>query len=107
MRTTLSARHCELTDALRQRARAVAARLAALSPHALDATVVFDVAPLFHSVEIRLHARGRKLLVGVGQGPDHRTALDRAEEKLRGQLLKAGKLRKQARRTTRPRVRTQ
>jgi len=107
MRTTLSARHCELTDGLRQRARAVAARLAALSPHALDATVVFDVAPLFHSVEIRLHARGRKLLVGAGQGPDHRTALDRAEEKLRGQLLKAGKLRKQARRTTRPRVRSQ
>lgn len=94
MRTTVSARHCELTDALEERARAVASRLAELSPHALDATVVFDAAPLIHAVEIRLHARGRKLLVGAGQGPDHRSALDRAEEKLRTQLVKASQLRR-------------
>ena len=107
MRITVSARHCEVTDALRQRARAVASRLAELSPHALDATVVFDAAPLIRSVEIRLHARRRTLLVGVGQGPDHRTALDRAEEKLRVQLMKAGKARQQARRApVRPRARS-
>ena len=98
MRITVSARHCEITEALRQRARTVAGRLADLSPHALDATVVFDAAPVASSVELRLHARGRKLLVGVGQGPDHRTALDRAEEKLRVQLMKAAKLRQHSRR---------
>ncbi|HEY9383559.1 MAG TPA: HPF/RaiA family ribosome-associated protein [Gemmatimonadales bacterium] len=102
MRITISARHCEATEALRERARAVATRLAELSPHALDATVVFDAAPLVHSVEIRLHARGRKLLIGIGQGSDHRTALDRAEEKLRAQLMKAGKLRQQSRRAASP-----
>jgi ribosomal subunit interface protein len=107
MRVTISARHCEITEAQRQRARTVATRLAELSPHALDATVVFDAAPLQRSVEIRLHARGRKILVGVGQGPDHRTALDRAEEKLRVQLMKAGKARQKARRAAaRPRART-
>ena len=107
MRITISARHCELNDALRQRARTVATRLAELSPHALDATVVFDAAPLFASVELRLHARGRRLLVGVGRGPDHRTALDRAEEKLRVQLMKAVKTRQQARRgAARPRARS-
>lgn len=106
MRITISARHCELTDGLRQRARTVAGRLAELSPHALDATVVFDAAPQARSVELRLHARGRKLLIGVGQGPDHRTALDRAEEKLRVQLMKAVELRRQSRRATgRPRAR--
>ena len=99
MRTTISARHCELTDTLRTRARTVTQRLAELSPHALDATVVFDEAPLRHRVEIRLHARGRKLLVGVGQGPDHRTALDRAEEKLRPQILRVRRARQPARRT--------
>lgn len=99
MRITVSARHTEITDALRQRARTVAGRLADLSPHALDATVVFDAGPLQQTVELRLHARGRKLLIGVGQGPDHRTALDRAEEKLRVQLMKAGKQRQNARRS--------
>ena len=107
MRITVSARHCEVTDALRQRARAVAGRLAELSPHALDATIVFDAAPLLHSVEIRLHARGRKMLIGAGQGPDHRSALDRAEAKLRVQLMKAGKARQQARHAgARPRARS-
>jgi len=98
MQTTITARHCEVTESLRERALALTERLAQLSPHALDATVVFDAGPLAHTVEIRLHARGRKMLVGVGEGPDHRTALDRAEEKLRPQLLKAGRVRQRTRR---------
>ncbi len=98
MRTTISVRHCEVSDVLRERALAVAGRLAELSPHALETTVVFDVGPLAHTVELRLHARGGRLLKGTGEGPDHRTALDRAEEKLRPQLLKAGSQRQQSRR---------
>lgn len=98
MRTTISVRHSEITLALRERAREVAARLAELSPHALEATVVFDQAPVGASVEIRLHARGRKVLIGVGGGADHRTALDRAEQKLRPQVLKASRTRSTARR---------
>lgn len=100
MRTTISVRHCEISDTLRKRAATVAGRFAQLSPHALDATVVFDLGPLAHAVEIRLHHRGGKVLVGVGEGPDHRTALDRAEEKLRPQLDKAGSSRQRARRGT-------
>ena len=38
------------------------------------------------------------MLVGVGEGPDHRTGLDRAEEKLRPQLLKAARVRQRTRR---------
>ena len=102
MRTTISARHCDVTDALRERALAVAGRLGQLSPHALDATVVFDVSTAAHLVEIRLHARGRKVLVGIGEGSDHRSALDRAEDKLRPQVLtlKAAKPRVRARRAS-------
>lgn len=91
MRITISARHCEITDTLKERATAVVERLAVIRPHALEATVVFDVdaGAQVPQVEIRLHARGRKVHVGLGEGPDHRTALDRAEEKLRHQLGKA------------------
>ena len=98
MRTTITARHCKVSEALRTRTRAVAARLDKMSPHTLDATFIFDVSPLFHTVELRLHARGRKMLKGVGRGADHRTALDRAEDKLRPQLEKASARRQRGRR---------
>jgi len=94
MDTTISARHCEITEALRDRALAVTGRLAQLSPHALEATVVFDATPARCSAEIRLHVRGGKFLVGEGSAPDHRTALDRAEEKLRPQLEKSASRRR-------------
>jgi ribosome-associated translation inhibitor RaiA len=99
MRTTISVRHCEISLALRERAESVAARFAQLSPHALDAAVVFDVQPPACTAEIRLHHRGGKVLIGAGLGPDHRTALDRAEAKLRPQLDKAGNARQRGRRT--------
>ena len=40
------------------------------------------------SAELRLHASRGELLVARGEGDDHRTALDRAEERLRRQLDK-------------------
>jgi putative sigma-54 modulation protein len=100
MRITISARHCEVTDALKERATELLERLAQASPHALDATVVFDAAPLVHAVEIRLHARGRKVLVGIGEAADHRSALDQAEAKLRPQLEKATRGRGRPRRAS-------
>lgn len=98
MRTTISVRHSEITPLLRERAHAVTERLAQLSPHALEAKVVFDQGPEGPLVEIRLHARGRKVLIGQGEGSDHRTALDRAEERLRPQLIKASQVRTRTRR---------
>ena len=104
MQTTISARHCEITENHRERAQAVTERLEKLSPHALEATVVFeaDPHPQTHRVEIRLRARGRKVLIGIGEGPDHRTALDRAEEKLRPQIEKVTGTRLRARRASAP-----
>ena len=102
MHTTISVRHCEVTENLRERAQALTDRLEKLSPHALEATVVFesDAHAQRYTIEIRLHARGRKVLVGIGEGPDHRTALDRAEEKLRPQLEKASGTRMRSRRAS-------
>ena len=86
MQTTITARHCEISDELRARAVAVVERLAGLSHRAMDAAVVFDQTPDGGLAEIRFHLRGPEVLVGTGDGADHRTALDRAEEKIRRQL---------------------
>jgi len=103
MLTTISARRFDISDSLRERAQAVSDRLEKLSPHALEATIVFQTEShpeQTYQVEIRLHARGRKVPIAIGDGPDHRTALDRAEEKLRPQLEKASGGRLRARRAS-------
>ena len=88
MRTTISARHCEISEELRQRAQAVLERLTAQVNRPVDGTVVFDVAPQVATVEIRIHSSGGELFVASGEDRDHRSALDRAEEKVRRQLDK-------------------
>ncbi len=89
MQTTITARHCEVPDALRERARVVTERLGALASRPLDAVVTFDADGLDQVVELRLHDSRGELFVATGEGTDHRTALDRAEERLRRQLEKA------------------
>jgi len=102
MRTTISVRHGDISDALRARAESVLERLDGLSPHTLEGTVVFDGGPLTHTAEIRLHVRGGKILIGSGEGPDHRTALDRAESKLKPQLARASFSKRSRRSSTQP-----
>ncbi|MCC7131076.1 MAG: ribosome-associated translation inhibitor RaiA [Gemmatimonadales bacterium] len=89
MQTTITARHCEVGEELRARAAAVMERMERYSPHALEAQVVFDVGADGQTAELRLHVRGGQILVGLAAADDHRTALDRAEEKVKRQLEKA------------------
>ncbi len=89
MKTTVTARHCEIPEELRDRAIEVMGRFEKLSPHALDGDVVFDVGAEGQSAEIRLHVRRGQILVSTAAADDHRTALDRAEDKLRKQLERA------------------
>lgn len=89
MRTSITTRHCEIADRLRDRTVLVMERLATLSDRALEATVVFDREGVRHTAELRLQTNGGTVLVAAAEGDDHRTALDRAEAKLRRQLLKA------------------
>lgn len=88
MKTTITARHVEITDALRERALTVIDRLDNLASRHMEATVVFDVDGLMQTAELRLHVARGEVLVATGSAEDHRTALDRAEEKLRKQLEK-------------------
>jgi ribosomal subunit interface protein len=89
MPPTIVARHCEISDALRARAVSVLDRLGNLAPRPMESTVVFDTDGAQQTAEIRLHVARGEVLVARAEGVDHRTALDRAEEKLRRQVERA------------------
>jgi ribosomal subunit interface protein len=89
MAPTITARHCEISDLLRERAVSVVERLENLASRHMDSTVVFDTDGIEQTVEIRLHVARGEVLVARAGGVDHRTALDRAEEKLRRQVERA------------------
>ena len=87
MNTSITARHCEISDELRARAETVLGRLASHLSSPIDATVVFDNAPQA-SAEIRINGGRDHLFVATGEDRDHRSALDRAEDKIRRQMDK-------------------
>jgi ribosome-associated translation inhibitor RaiA len=99
MQITVSARHCELTDELRQRAEAIGERLAGLAARPMDVIVLFDMEAGAPTAEIHFRVARGELIVAVGDGPDHRSALDRAEEKIRRQLDKPGLRRRKPRKS--------
>jgi ribosomal subunit interface protein len=86
MRIIVTARHCEIGEDLRTRARDLLDRLAQRSRRAQGATVVFDDGPLQRTAEIRVRLRGGEVLVATAEGDAHRTALDRAAQRIRRQL---------------------
>lgn len=93
MLMTVTARHCDIAEELRQRATQVLDRLAHHASRAVDGTVVFDMVDhksttARHTAEIRLHLARGEVLISHGESDDHRTALDQAEAKLRHQLEK-------------------
>jgi ribosomal subunit interface protein len=89
MQTTITARHCEISEALRERARTVVERLGELARRPIESSVVFGTEGAQATAELRLRASRGEPLIARGEGIDHRSALDRAEDKLRRQLDKA------------------
>ena len=86
--TTITARHCEIPAELRARADEVCRRLGAQAQRPLEASVTFDVDGQRRTAEIKLHSARGDVFVATGDGKDHRSALDRADEKLRRQIEK-------------------
>lgn len=97
MQTTITARHSDIPEGLRQRAITVVERLGKVTPRPMDMTVLFDSNGLKQVAELRLHVASGEVLVAKGDGADHRTALDRAEEKLRRQVARAAARRRGSR----------
>jgi ribosome-associated translation inhibitor RaiA len=96
--TIVTARHCEISQLLQERAATIADRVSALAMRPISCTIVFDVEGTQSIAELRLlDARG-ETLVSRGDGPDHRSALDRAEERLKRQLETASGRQRRSRR---------
>ncbi len=100
MPVTVTARHCELPDLLRQHAHEVAERLATRAGRPLDVSLLFDVEGGVPTAEIKAQALGEELLLAAGRGDDHRSALDQAEGRMRRQLEKPGTRRLRQRKST-------
>lgn len=96
MNTTITARHCEISDELRHRAASVLARLGGLVARPLEATVIFDVISTRATAEIRVLGGGERYHAS-GEEKDHRSALDRAEDKIRRQLDKPAQMKRHRR----------
>lgn len=86
MRTTITGRHVAVDDALHSRATAVLERLGGLTARAVNATAVFDTIAGQPAAELRLQCAGGPTLVASADGSEHRSALDRAEQRLRRQV---------------------
>ncbi|MFI5213404.1 MAG: ribosome hibernation-promoting factor, HPF/YfiA family [Gemmatimonadales bacterium] len=88
MQTTITARHKDIPDDLKTRARAVVARLAKRANRPTSAHVTFDRSRLEARAEIVLNAARNAVFVASAEAADHRTALDRVAAKLERQLTK-------------------
>ena len=96
MLVTITSRHDEVAEALRERAEVVVQRLAKLAHRPERAQVEFDLEHQRHTAEIRLHAARGTVHVAKAEAHDHRTALDRSAQKLRRQLDKKPASRRRA-----------
>jgi ribosomal subunit interface protein len=86
MQTTVTARHCEIPNALRTHARRVMERVARVAHRPQRAQIVFDTDHQQKLAELKLHLPRGATRIATAEAADFRTALDRAAEKLRHQL---------------------
>ena len=89
MRTTITARHCEVPDDVRQRAQDSADKLAKIAHRPQAVEIVFDLDHQRHLAELKMWLPRGQILIASGEAPDFRSALDRAIAKLRSQLDKS------------------
>jgi ribosomal subunit interface protein len=101
MEITINARHTTVPDSLRNQAAQRIARLERLDRRVTAATLVFDGTSNDRHVEARLAIAGGPPLIGHGNGPTLRNALDSALSRLERQL-KRQRERILDRRTRRP-----
>jgi ribosome-associated translation inhibitor RaiA len=87
VRITITARHCDISEDLRARARLQRLGQVASRPHHLQ--LIFGAEHGRPNAELRLHTNRRHVHFAAADGPDHRSALDRVVAKVRRQLDKA------------------
>ena len=88
MRTTVTARHCEISEDLRARAASVVEKTAKIASRAQSAEVIFNVDHGVKVIEMKLMMPRGQVRIATAEADDFRTALDRAAAKIRNQLKK-------------------
>jgi ribosome-associated translation inhibitor RaiA len=88
VQTTVTARHCDIPDDLRARAREVSDRLAKIAHRPLRMEIVFDADHGQQVVELKMWLPRGHTYVARAEATEFRSALDRAAERLRSQLAK-------------------
>ncbi len=86
MQTTVTARHVEVTETLKERALVVLRRFARYVRRPLESSVVFDKDGKGAFAEVRLHVAHGEVFVAKSVAKNHKSALDQAESKLRRQI---------------------
>ena len=106
MRLDITGRHVEITQTLRQLIERRLARIKRLlNDSAVSATVILTLEKYRHRAEIVLHARGDKMLRGLGEGNSWNLSVRQAVEKVEQQAKKVkGKWGERKRSDTRRRV---
>lgn len=97
MRIQLTARHTDVSDAVRRRAEERIARLARFDRRVTAAELVFDEEKHLKRVEALLQVEGDGSLVARAEAPTFREALDRLTDKL-GRTLRRHRDRRRDRR---------
>ena len=87
MRIQITARHCDVRDAERERAEGLIQRLQRFDSHLSHAELIFEVQKQSHSVEGVLSLDRQEPVVAKGEGSDFVAALDELVERL-GRILK-------------------
>ena len=106
MRLDITGRHVEITPALRQLIERRLARVERLlNDSAMSATIVLTLEKYRHRTEIVVHARGDKMMRGLGEGNGWTLSIRQAVEKVEQQAKKVkGKWSERKRSDTRRRV---
>jgi ribosomal subunit interface protein len=98
MNTTITARHCDVGEDIKQRATDLLERVSKLAQRPQSAEVVFNVDHQSKIVELILHLPRGVTRVASAEADTFPTAMDKAADKLRHQLEKDKDLAKDARR---------
>jgi ribosomal subunit interface protein len=86
MEVTINTRHCSVPEAIRNQTMTRLERLQRFNVAVLSATVGFATDGSSRVMDIRLTMKGGSPVLGHGEGPTFRTALDRAIDRLQAQL---------------------
>ena len=94
MRVKITARHCNISDPVRERAESQMERLTKYHPRVTGADVVFTEVKRSRHVEVILSVDRGEPVVAQADGEEFRTALDKVVDRLSRRLRRARALQK-------------